>query len=85
MWGGRVTDVYDDPRYGLTVTVTGGGRTVHYGSLAAAKVDKGQQVAAGGVVGTAGAAPVEPYPHLHLAVKDGDRYLDPQEVLAKSE
>ncbi len=85
MWSGRVADVYGDPRYGLTVVVAGGGHTVYYGSLAAAKVDKNQQVAAGTVIGTAGEAPAEPYPHLHLAVKDGDKYIDPQEVLAKSE
>jgi murein DD-endopeptidase MepM/ murein hydrolase activator NlpD len=85
MWGGRVADVYEDRRYGLTVAVTGGGYTVHYGSLAAAKVAKDQQVTAGSIVGTVGEAPSEPYPHLHLAVKDGGKNLDPQEILAKSE
>lgn len=85
LWGGRVTEVYEDRQFGLTVAVTGGGHTVYYGSLAAAKADKNRQLAAGEVVGTVGEAPGEPYPHLHLAVKSGDKYVDPQEILAKSE
>jgi murein DD-endopeptidase MepM/ murein hydrolase activator NlpD len=85
MWGGRVTALYEDRQYGLTVAVTGGGYTVYYGSLATAGVHKDQQVTAGAVVGTVGEAAGEPYPHLHLAVKRGDRYVDPQDFLAKSE
>lgn len=85
MWAGKVTDVYEDRLYGLTVAVAGGGYTVLYASLAEARVEKGRTVAAGAVVGTAGAAWSEPFPHLHLTVKDGERYVDPQEILARAE
>jgi murein DD-endopeptidase MepM/ murein hydrolase activator NlpD len=85
MWGGRVTEIYDDRQYGLTVAVTGGGYTVHYGSLAAVAVAKDQHLPAGTTVGTVGEAPGERYPHIHLAIKSGDSYVDPQELLAKSE
>lgn len=85
MWGGRVAEVYEDRQYGLTVVVAGGGYTVYYGSLAAVAVAKNQHLAAGAAVGTVGEAPGERYPHLHLAIKSGDSYVDPQELLAKSE
>ncbi|MDR7866190.1 MAG: peptidoglycan DD-metalloendopeptidase family protein [Sporomusaceae bacterium] len=85
MWGGRVTEIYEDRQYGLTVAVAGGGYTVHYGSLAAVVVARDQHLPAGASVGTVGEAPGERYPHLHLAVKGGDKYVDPQELLAKSE
>lgn len=85
LWAGRVTEVYEDRQFGLTVVVTGGGYTVCYGSLAAVAVDRGGKISAGGDVGKVGEAPGEPYPHLHLAVKRGERYVDPQELLTKSE
>jgi murein DD-endopeptidase MepM/ murein hydrolase activator NlpD len=85
VWGGRVTEVYLDKRYGLTVAVAGNGHTVYYGSLARATVDRHQQIAAGAAIGIAGEAPEERYPHLHLAVKNGERFVDPQEILAESE
>jgi len=84
LWAGRVSEVYADRQYGLTVVVTGGGHTVYYGALAAAAVAREQQVAAGATVGRVGEAPGEPYPHLHLAVKRGDKYVDPQDILEKS-
>lgn len=85
IWSGRVADVFADRQYGLTVAVAGGGYTVYYASLAAAQAAKGQQLTAGEVVGTVGQAPGEPYPHLHLAAKSGDKYVDPQEILARCE
>jgi len=85
VWGGQVTDVYTDKRYGLTVVVAGEGHTVYYGSLARATVERNQQIAAGAAIGLAGEAPEERYPHLHLAVRKSDRFVDPQEILAKSE
>ncbi len=84
IWGGRVSEVIEDGRYGLTVVVTGGGHTVHYSSLAAARVDKGQAVAAGTVIGTAGQAKSEPYPHLHLSLQKGGDYIDPQAILSEA-
>lgn len=85
MWSGRVTEIYEDRQYGRTVAVTGGGYTVHYGSLATVSVAKDQHVSTGAIIGTVGEAPGERYPHLHLAVKSGGSYVDPQELLAKGE
>jgi murein DD-endopeptidase MepM/ murein hydrolase activator NlpD len=85
LWAGRVSEVYEDRRFGLTVVVAGGGHTVYYGSLAAAEVVRDQQMAAGATVGRVGESPGEPYPHLHLAIKRGDRYIDPQVILEKIE
>ncbi|HWQ61876.1 MAG TPA: M23 family metallopeptidase [Negativicutes bacterium] len=85
LWAGRVTEVFEDKQFGLTVAVSGGGYTVYYGSLAAAEAGRNQQLAAGSVVGKVGEAPGEPFPHLHLAAKYGDKYVDPQEILAKGE
>lgn len=85
MWGGRVMEIYEDRQYGLTVAVAGGGYVVHYGSLASVAVARNQHLPAGETVGTVGEAPGERYPHLHLAVKSGDNYVDPRELLAKSQ
>ncbi|MDT8903764.1 peptidoglycan DD-metalloendopeptidase family protein [Anaeroselena agilis] len=85
MLGGRVTEIYKDRQYGLSVTVAGGGYTVHYGSLASVAVAKDQQLFAGTSIGSVGEAPHERFPHLHLAVKNGDNYVDPQEILVKCE
>lgn len=81
IWRGQVSEVYEDGRYGLTVVVASGDYKVYYGSLAAARVEKGQVVATGTVIGTAGQAGSEPYFHLHLAVKKGADYIDPQALL----
>lgn len=85
VYSGQVKEVYEDERYGLTVVVEGGGYTVYYGSLAAAKADKGQAVAAGAAIGKVGQAKSEPYPHLHLAVKKDRDYIDPQAILSRAE
>lgn len=82
---GRVTDVYEDSQFGLTVVVEGGGYSVYYGSLAAAHVEKGERVPAGTVIGVVGQSRSEPYHHLHLAVKGVHGYVDPAEVLSKAE
>lgn len=81
MVSGRVSDVYTDSGTGLTVVVTGEKYTVYYGSLAAAAVDKDSRVAAGSRIGTAGLCGGEPYLHLHLAVKSGDKWIDPGELM----
>ncbi len=85
MWSGRVTDIYEDRQYGLTVAVDGGGYVARYGSLASVAVARNQHLQAGATVGTVGEAPGERYPHLHLALKKGDSYVDPQELLSISE
>lgn len=81
--GGKVTEVYKDKKYGLTVVTTGGSYTVYYGSLAAASVNPGEVVETGTTIGIAGESDSEPYPHLHFAVKKGDNYTDPLELLKK--
>jgi Membrane proteins related to metalloendopeptidases len=85
LWDGQVEKVYEDRQYGWTVVVACGDYAVYYGSLATVKVDRNQRLAAGTEIGTVGEAPAEPYPHLHLAVKSGDKYVDPWGLLLSGE
>ncbi len=78
---GEVEDVYTDRTSGLTVVIKSRGYTFYYGCLSGVSVDKNSKIQAGVKVGTAGSSSAEPYPHLHLAVKKGDKYIDPREIL----
>lgn len=79
LYGGEVKSVNGEGNAGMTVIIQSGSRTVYYGALAAAAVKKGDHVTAGDKVGEVG-----PDFHLHLAVKDGDQYVDPEEFLNKA-
>jgi murein DD-endopeptidase MepM/ murein hydrolase activator NlpD len=81
VWNGKVTEIYKDKTAGLTVVIASGEYTVYYGSLASAEARKGAAIKAGAKVGTVGMSQAEPYPHLHLAVKKGEKYIDPAEIL----
>lgn len=85
VYSGAVTAVYKDRDYGLTVAVASGSTSVYYGSLDAADLAEGQSVAAGGSIGKAGTCTAEPYYHLHLAIKSGGKYIDPEEVLSRAQ
>lgn len=78
---GEVTDVYNIASSGLTVVIRHGKYTVQYGSLADASVKKGDTVKGGGEIGTIGTFAAEPFPHLHLVIKRGDKLIAPQELL----
>lgn len=79
IWPGEVKEIFQDKNAGLTVAVVSGEYTVYYGSLATAEVRKDTKIKAGAKVGTAGTSQAEPYPHLHLAIKKGEGYIDPAE------
>ena len=81
VWPGEVKDVFQDKTAGLTVAVTSGEYTVYYGALSTADVRKGASLKAGTKIGTVGSSQAEPYPHLHLAIKKGDKHIDPVEKL----
>lgn len=83
MLPGKVTDIYSDHVTGLTAVIQSGQYVVYYGSLAAVNVSlqKGSYVETGDKIGTVGVCRAEPYTHLHLAVKEGDGYIDPRRIL----
>ncbi|MDR3562511.1 MAG: M23 family metallopeptidase [Negativicutes bacterium] len=85
LYGGEVTAVYEDRNYGLTVVIQSETHVTYYGSLAATTLEKGQQIAAGGKVGLVGSSQGESSYHLHLAIKKGDKYIDPGPILSKAE
>jgi murein DD-endopeptidase MepM/ murein hydrolase activator NlpD len=74
---GQVTAVYTDPRYGLTVVIRNGPYTMMYGSLSEAVVGPGSTLRVGTRIGSVGESALEPYPHLHWAVKQEEQYVDP--------
>jgi len=84
MYSGEVSAVYDDRNSGLTVVVNSGAYTVYYGALATSVLTKGQQIEKGDRIGTIGSSPGESFAHLHLAIKSGDKYINPEELLNKA-
>ncbi|MBQ8144480.1 MAG: M23 family metallopeptidase [Butyricicoccus sp.] len=85
---GTVQAITNDDLYGTQLTLAlKDGRIAAYRGLAEkVKVREGASVRAGDVIGTVGdqADPSEAAlgSHLHLAVMDGDRYVDPEAVLS---
>jgi murein DD-endopeptidase MepM/ murein hydrolase activator NlpD len=78
---GKVIELRQDARTGLTVIVSAGSWSVHHGSLATATVKPGDSVASGQAIGSAGESFQEPYPHIHLAIEKNGQFVDPVEVL----
>ncbi|MDF2502155.1 MAG: putative peptidase [Anaerosporomusa subterranea] len=78
---GKVTELRQDARTGLTVIISAGSWTVHHGSLATATVKPGDPVIAGQTIGSAGESFQEPYPHIHLAIEKNGQFVNPIEVL----
>ena len=83
---GEVYTVYEDETLGYTVVIRHeGGYTTHYSSLAEdVRVQAGDQVALGDVIGTVGeTALVESVlgPHVHFSVTYQDMPMDPAEFL----
>lgn len=75
---GQVVDVFVDPKYGKTVAIQSGDYVLYYASLANAAVLKKQDVASNDLIGTFGVCNGESSTRLHIAIKSGDRYLDPR-------
>jgi murein DD-endopeptidase MepM/ murein hydrolase activator NlpD len=84
MYSGEVNAVYQDKTSGLTVVVNSGAYSVYYGALATTILTKGQQIEAGARIGTVGSSPGEPFYHLHLAIKNDGKYINPEELLSKA-
>lgn len=79
--GGIVEEIYNDKNYGQTVVVKSGRYRVIYGSLAAVAVDKNDAIENGAKIGVAGTYIAEPGVHVHLAIKEGDKFINPRILL----
>lgn len=77
---GIVTACGEEKHTGLTVTIKSGPRQFIYGSLVRTPLRVGQKIAQGEVIGYTGQCTTEPYDHLHLSLKVGEDYEDPQKV-----
>ena len=78
------TVLHAGPRagYGLAVVLDHGwGWTTFYGHLSALRVDVGDRVAAGSLIGLSGNSGVSTGPHLHFEIRRFDRPLDPVPLL----
>jgi murein DD-endopeptidase MepM/ murein hydrolase activator NlpD len=77
---GIVTGCDEEKHTGLTITIESGSRQFIYGSLGKTPLKLGQKVTQGEIVGYTGQCTTEPYDHLHLSLKVGKDYEDPQKV-----
>lgn len=75
--GGVVEEIYNDKNYGQTVIVKSGRYTIIYGSLGSVAVSTKEAVVNGAKIGTTGSYTAEPQIHLHLAIKDGEKFIEP--------
>ncbi len=85
---GVVSKIYNDSMWGTTVEITHPNNIVTiYSSLSTkVPVEKGQTVSTGQVIGTvADTAKIESAEasHLHFAVKQNNKFIDPEEVITK--
>lgn len=83
VYGGQVTDIYQDQNSGLTVVVKHNNYQVSYGSLSKVTTGKGSFIHTGQEIGRMGSCAGEPYYHLHLAIKKNDDYINPLLVINK--
>ncbi len=78
---GKVTNVYDDPMWGIVVEIDHGNTmTAKYcGFKSGTTVKKGETVKKGGIIGQLGIIPIEQAdkPHLHLEITVNDVIVDP--------
>lgn len=85
---GIVTEVYSDNLLGMVVEIDHGGKLVaKYCGLESVSVKKGSRVDIGAKIGTLGKVPAEGAnePHLHLETKLGGKYVNPLNVMGKTE
>lgn len=87
MCSGTVTNVYDDKMYGGTVEISYNEAVIIYSGLADIKVDKGDSVESGKIIGSLGAVPFEASDasHIHVSVKIGGKYADPLSFINNNE
>ena len=77
---GSVKEVSNDMLSGLTAVVESGDILTYYGALAECNVKAGNKLAAGEKIGIIGTSPGEDYPHLHIAVKQGSGFIEPDKI-----
>ncbi len=87
---GVVKEITDDPLWGITVVIDQtNGLEVHYCGLAKElSIKTGQNVREGEVIGKTSdtcQAEILQQPHLHLAVKQGGKWIDPMSVIENAE
>lgn len=85
---GKVSKIYNDAMWGTTVEIEhSNGMTSIYSSLSdKVYVEKGQAVESGQSIGTVSdTAKIEgaEASHLHFAIKQGGKYIDPESVITK--
>lgn len=84
---GVVTDIYEDPSYGITVVVSHDAQfTAYYSGLNEdVLVKKGNRIKSGEDIGNIGTVPCEilEEPHLHLSINKDGKFIDPLLVLDK--
>ncbi len=90
MSSGVVKEIREDALWGVCVIVEQeNGLEVHYCGLAKElDIKTGQTVQEGGIIGKSGdtcQAEIVQEPHLHLAVKQGGKWIDPMSVITASE
>lgn len=86
MSAGAVTEIREDPLWGVVVTVEqDNGLTVEYCGLAKElSVKTGQEIQEGAIIGKTSdtcQAEIVQQPHLHLGVKQGGKWIDPMSVI----
>lgn len=90
MSSGVVKEICEDPLWGVTVIVDQeNGLEVHYCGLAKElDIKTGQTIREGEIIGKTSdtcQAEIVQQPHLHLAVKQGGKWIDPMSVIAPAE
>ncbi|HHW15758.1 MAG TPA: M23 family metallopeptidase [Firmicutes bacterium] len=80
---GRVKAAFRGLTSGLSVDLDHGGFTTRYFHLSAIKVQVGQVVKAGEVIGLAGSTGLSTGPHLHFEVHVDGRPVDPLSLLPR--
>lgn len=85
---GRVLNVYNDAMLGMTVEIDHGGTLIaKYSGLEVVSVAKGDSVMIGETIGTLGKVPFEASSdcHLHFETKYEGAYVDPLDVMGKTD
>ena len=83
---GTVEDIYNDDKLGKTIKIKStDNKVVLYSNLAdTTKVEKGDKVAEGQVIGTSGntaICEIKEEPHVHIELFEGEKSLDPMTII----
>ncbi len=78
---GQVVEIVTDKLTGLRIGIKNDNYIIYYGSLSQGTVAVGDYIHSGQIIGAVGSCEGENYNHLHLAIKNGDQYIDPKLLL----